>query len=533
MTMSIDPRAPVITCYGYRPESGSSMTAANLAWLLAGAGKRVVLMDWDFEAPTQQRYLRPFLPDPELGSQEGLLDLLVDHMTRQAAQPADAPAAPTALHALRYVVSCDWEFPDGGTLDLMPAGRTGPGYAVNASAFDWEGFFGRYGGAAFLASLKETLRDEYDYVLIDAPSGNDFASTVCLQYLSDRVVLCTRLDAAAVDESAGLIQWVRERNAAAAFFPLPTRVGTAEAALRDAALRHAMEALCPLTSAPLADEYFMRVVVPEVRFFEAREVPPALVEGHAARGITAAHAVLVEYLTGGAVRDPQAQRVPREVWLAYGVLPAGSLHKPAFSLREIVELDLDERLAVDYDKPLDVKRRGDTATPPQPPPTGDGRVRIFVSYSHRNKKYVGDGSLLGHLRLLEAAGLATFWYDEAIAVGNRWDDEIRAEIKQCDIALVLVSQQFLLSPYIQKVEISGFLEECEARGMIIFPVMLSACAWEQFDWLKGRKFIPEGDRNFEQHYNTSSKRTPFFQDVYDALKKQVEACRNGQRKAAA
>ena len=54
--MSNDVHAPVIACYGYRPETGSSLAAANLAWLLASAGKRVVLMDWDFVAPAQHRF---------------------------------------------------------------------------------------------------------------------------------------------------------------------------------------------------------------------------------------------------------------------------------------------------------------------------------------------------------------------------------------------------------------------------------------------------------------------------------------------
>ena len=70
-------------------------------------------------------------------------------------------------------------------------------------------------------------------------------------------------------------------------------------------------------------------------------------------------------------------------------------------------------------------------------------VRIFVSHSHSDAGYFGDDSLLGHLRRLKREENALFWTDERIAAGDKWDDEIRAEIAQTDIALVLVSQRFL------------------------------------------------------------------------------------------
>jgi Mrp family chromosome partitioning ATPase len=61
----------VITFYSYKGGTGRSMALANVAWILALNGRRVLTMDWDLEAPGLHRYFLPFLPDPELTSTQG------------------------------------------------------------------------------------------------------------------------------------------------------------------------------------------------------------------------------------------------------------------------------------------------------------------------------------------------------------------------------------------------------------------------------------------------------------------------------
>ena len=47
-----EPRGTVVTFYSYKGGVGRSMAVANIAWLLASTyGKRVVVVDWDLEAP--------------------------------------------------------------------------------------------------------------------------------------------------------------------------------------------------------------------------------------------------------------------------------------------------------------------------------------------------------------------------------------------------------------------------------------------------------------------------------------------------
>ena len=59
-------RGRVITFYSYKGGTGRSMALANAAWMLAMNGERVLVIDWDLEAPGLHRYFHPFLKDKEL-----------------------------------------------------------------------------------------------------------------------------------------------------------------------------------------------------------------------------------------------------------------------------------------------------------------------------------------------------------------------------------------------------------------------------------------------------------------------------------
>src|SRR5262245_5055220 len=143
MIMSSGASTPrIITFYSYKGGTGRSMALANVAWILASNAKRVLLLDWDLEAPGLHRYFHPFLQDKSLSSSEGIIDFVVD-FAFEAVSIADTPDknwyVPYA-NILRYASSLNWEFPKPGTLDFVPAGRQGPDYATRVNSFNWEDF---------------------------------------------------------------------------------------------------------------------------------------------------------------------------------------------------------------------------------------------------------------------------------------------------------------------------------------------------------------------------------------------------------
>jgi len=140
-------------------------------------------------------------------------------------------------------------------------------------------------------------------------------------------------------------------------------------------------------------------------------------------------------------------------------------------------------------------------------------IRVFVSYSHQDQKYLANDSLLGYLKGLEREGFE-FWHDQNILAGEIWNEEIRRQMALADIVLVLISQAFLNSQYCQESEIASFIIERKKRGLVIVPIILSACNWENYDWLRSTQFLPRYGRNVESTFKSKGKREEFFLEVF-------------------
>jgi putative peptidoglycan binding protein/glycosyl hydrolase family 46/TIR domain-containing protein len=158
-------------------------------------------------------------------------------------------------------------------------------------------------------------------------------------------------------------------------------------------------------------------------------------------------------------------------------------------------------------------------------------MKVFVSYSHRDAAYLAADSLLGHLKGLERDGVE-FWWDERLVTGEDWDAEIRARIAGTDVALVLVSQSFLDSAYCTDVEISGFLQNARDMGLVIFPIILSACEWERHVWLRSRQFLPGGGQTVEEHYTDPGRRKRLFHEIRQDLRAQIDRIRQARMRPA-
>ncbi|MFN7924436.1 MAG: AAA family ATPase [Bryobacteraceae bacterium] len=158
--MSDQPQGKIITFYSYKGGTGRTMALANIAWLLAANGKRVLAIDWDLEAPGLHRYFHPFLEDKELGSTRGLVDFIVDFVEGAHLASNDAPDAAwyeAYSDLTRYAYSLDWEFPGQGTVDFVPAGQQGPGYAIRVASLNWQDFYTKLGGGVWLEAVKREV----------------------------------------------------------------------------------------------------------------------------------------------------------------------------------------------------------------------------------------------------------------------------------------------------------------------------------------------------------------------------------------
>jgi hypothetical protein len=195
-TASDSPKSPpgrIITFYSYKGGTGRSMVLANVAWILAMRGLRVLVIDWDLEAPGIHRYYRPFLPDPEMTETSGLIDFFV-HFVEAASLKAIQTQETTpwffdCIDLLRYSTALDHEFPENGVLDFVGAGQQGPTYGPRVNTFQWGKFYDKLGGGVFLEAVKLRLREDYDFVLIDSRTGISDTSGICTVQMPDDLVV--------------------------------------------------------------------------------------------------------------------------------------------------------------------------------------------------------------------------------------------------------------------------------------------------------------------------------------------------------
>jgi hypothetical protein len=122
-------------------------------------------------------------------------------------------------------------------------------------------------------------------------------------------------------------------------------------------------------------------------------------------------------------------------------------------------------------------------TIPQP----STRNRVFVSYSHRDARWLS--RLHVHLRVIERLGTIDLWSDTKITPGANWVDEIESALNGARAAVLLLSADFLASEFIMSNELPPLLAAKEETGLVIIPVIVSACRFQAIKELAQLKAI--------------------------------------------
>ena len=116
--------------------------------------------------------------------------------------------------------------------------------------------------------------------------------------------------------------------------------------------------------------------------------------------------------------------------------------------------------------------------------------KLFISYSHKDKKW--KEKLLVYLKVFEDNHKLEIWYDNDISCGEDFKEKICENISNANIVILLVSQDFLVSDFIQEIEIPLILQRKIEGSLIVWPILLSPCFWKQYDWLSSMNLRPTG-----------------------------------------
>lgn len=166
----------VTTFYSFKGGVGRTMALANVAVVLAQMGRRVLIVDFDLEAPGIDTLP---LPKP-VSDPAGVVDFISDYIDKN-----ETP------EIVNYVYEAAGVGRNGGHLFVMPAGKADDGYGQRLNAIDWPELYANRDGFLLIEDMKAQWQQAFapDYVLIDSRTGHTDISGICTRQLPDAVVV--------------------------------------------------------------------------------------------------------------------------------------------------------------------------------------------------------------------------------------------------------------------------------------------------------------------------------------------------------
>lgn len=324
------------------------MAVANIAWLLASNEHKVLVIDWDMEAPGLHHYFRPFLPDPTLTAYgvHGVIDAVLEYAAEAATPAAEssdqsggrrasqwfAPYADIAQHAipLRWPSGERLQFGDRGAIHFIPSGRQDSLYARRVNSFDWKHLYEELGGRDFFESMRNSF-GEYDYVIIDSRTGVSDTSGICTIQMPHKLVLCFTLNNQSISGAANVAATIAAARPDMPIYPAAFRVDGSEREKLNQrrgycqeTFQASLEHLRKVAPHADLDEYWKRVEVPYFPIYAYEEtLSPFELFSERYGSLLPSFEQLGSVLTGGKLRlgyPPEKER--RDTVVAvYSALP--------------------------------------------------------------------------------------------------------------------------------------------------------------------------------------------------------------------
>ena len=102
-------------------------------------------------------------------------------------------------------------------------------------------------------------------------------------------------------------------------------------------------------------------------------------------------------------------------------------------------------------------------------------VKIFFCYAHEDEELLN--KLKAHLTPLQRQGLIATWHDRDINAGDEWEQEIKEQLNSAQIILLLVSPAFIVSDYVNNVELKRAIERHDRGEARVIPIILRHVYW--------------------------------------------------------
>lgn len=150
------------------------MALANAALELSQRGRRVLVVDFDLEAPGIPTY--SFFAGAS--HCKGVVDYVTEYL-----QTGQAP------NITEFVIRCEPHDAGSGGVWCMPAGKQNYNYAARLNSIDWQDLYRDRDGYLLIEDMKNQWQKAFspDYVLIDSRTGHTDVGGICTRQLPDAV----------------------------------------------------------------------------------------------------------------------------------------------------------------------------------------------------------------------------------------------------------------------------------------------------------------------------------------------------------
>jgi len=162
--------------------------------------------------------------------------------------------------------------------------------------------------------------------------------------------------------------------------------------------------------------------------------------------------------------------------------------------------------------------------------TSDELTRVFVSYAREDAKWLDREyrfNLVPFLMESLKRQNVVFWFDKDLKPGDEFRRHIEAEIDQSQIALLIVSQAFLNSDFIEQHEMARIADRAKLGQTIIVPLLVEPCDWSEYPVLADRQMVP-GSMPLIDYTESDAKWARVKAEILDGFKTQVKRIRAAQ-----
>jgi len=184
------------------------MALANTAAYLAKIGRRVLMVDFDLEAPGLDSFDEFGVPN----GHPGLVEYVCEYLANGRPAPIAGFVHETQASQSGAIEAKDQSVPFEGKLWLMPSGAKDATYNQKRLSINWQDLYDSKAGVEFFENFKADIEQSFqpDYVLVDSRTGLTDVGGVCTLHLPDLVVLLFALNEQNLQGTASVARVLRD-----------------------------------------------------------------------------------------------------------------------------------------------------------------------------------------------------------------------------------------------------------------------------------------------------------------------------------